>query len=61
MMVLMALFLGLGLASSGFAWIDWARESRRRKLLAVTLRFINNDPEVLQQLSAKHGLGDLSA
>lgn len=59
-MLPMAFTLGTGTALTFFGWYELIREGGRRKLVALMLRLINNDPKVLRQLSAKHGLGDLS-
>lgn len=52
--------IGVGLMASIFGLLELAYASHRRRLLALLLRFINRDPEALEQLSAKHGLGDLT-
>lgn len=55
-----AFAIGIGLMASIFGLLELARMSDKRKLIAILLRFVNNDPETLQQLSAKRGLGDLT-
>ena len=52
--------IGIGLMASIFGLLELAYRRDRLRLLSLLLRFVNGDAEALKQLSAKHGLGDIS-
>ena len=51
--------VGQTLGMLAWAVTDLIRQGREARLTSLLLRFINDDAEALQQISAKHGIGDL--
>ncbi len=53
------LLLG-AIVATCLAWqVGWTDREREDELIKIILRFVNHDSEAMEQLSAKHGLGNI--